>query len=71
MYLTEALENKWSPVLDFDGLPKIKDPYRRAVTAMILENQEKAMAEEGRQLRESAPANATGSSIDNYDPILI
>jgi hypothetical protein len=50
MYLTEQLESKWSPVLDHDGLPKIKDSYRRAVTAMVLENQEKAMAEEGRML---------------------
>ena len=71
MYLSEQLENKWSPVLDHDGLNKIKDPYRRAVTAMVLENQEKAMSEEGRQLNESAPTNATGASISNYDPILI
>ena len=46
MYLTEQLEQKWSPVLDFEGLAPIKDPYRRAVTAMVLENQEKAMMEE-------------------------
>jgi hypothetical protein len=71
MYLTEHLEKKWSPVLDHDGLNPIKDSYRRAVTAVILENQEKAMAEEGRMLNEAAPVNATGSSIDNYDPILI
>ena len=81
MYLTEQLENKWSPVLDFDGLPKIKDPYRRAVTAMILENQERAMAEEGRLLNEAAPANAGfspasapgggTSAVAGYDPILI
>ena len=71
MYLTEQLEQKWSPVLDHEGAGKIKDSYRRAVTAIILENQEKAMAEEGRQLNEAAPANATGSGIQNYDPILI
>lgn len=72
MYLSEQLENKWSPVLDHDGLAKIKDPYRRAVTAMILENQEKAMAEEGRQLNESAPTNNYGGgNIGSYDPILI
>lgn len=75
MYLSEALENKWAPVLDFDGLASIKDPYRRAVTAIILENQEKAMAEEGRQLNE-APTNSggglgTGTAIGSYDPILI
>ena len=51
MYLTEQLEQKWSPVLDHDGLNKIKDSYRRAVTAVVLENQEKAMAEESRQLK--------------------
>ena len=76
MYLTEALENKWSPVLDHDGLSQIKDPYRRAVTAIILENQEKAMAEESRQLNETAPTNSggglgTGTNIGSYDPILI
>ena len=76
MYLTEQLEHKWSPVLDHDGLSQIKDPYRRAVTAIILENQEKAMAEESRQLNETAPTNAggglgTGTNIGSYDPILI
>jgi len=71
MYLTEALESKWSPVLDHEGLSQIKDPYRRAVTALVLENQEKAMMEEARQLNEAAPTNATGASINNYDPILI
>jgi hypothetical protein len=71
MYLTEKLEEKWSPVLDHDGLPKINDPYRRAVTALVLENQEKAMAEEARYLSEAAPTNATGVGITNYDPILI
>jgi len=72
MYLTENLEKKWSPVLDHEGLPGIKDSYRRAVTAMILENQEKAMAEESRQLNEAAPANNYGGgNIGSYDPILI
>ena len=72
MYLTEALENKWSPVLDHEGMTPIKDSYRRAVTALILENQEKAMAEEGRMLNETAPTNNYGGgSIGSYDPILI
>ena len=71
MYLSEQLESKWSPVLDHEGAGKIKDSYRRAVTALVLENQEKAMAEEGRMLNEAAPTNATGASISNYDPILI
>jgi hypothetical protein len=80
MYLSENLEAKWSPVLDHEGAGKIKDPYRRAVTAMILENQERAMAEESRVLNESAPTNYGGglgnaaggnSAIAAYDPILI
>ena len=76
MYLTEQLESKWSPVLDHEGLSQIKDPYRRAVTAIILENQERAMAEESRQLNETAPTNSggglgTGTNIGSYDPILI
>jgi hypothetical protein len=76
MYLTEQLEQKWSPVLDHNGLNEIKDPYRRAVTAVILENQEKAMAEESRTLNEAAPTNSggglgSGTSVGSYDPILI
>ena len=72
MYLTEHLESKWAPVLDHDGLNPIKDQYRRAVTAMVLENQEKAMAEESRQLNETAPTNNYGgNAIGSYDPILI
>jgi len=72
MYLTEQLEQKWSPVLDHEGLSQIKDPYRRAVTAVVLENQEKAMMEEARQLNEAAPTNNYGGgNIGSYDPILI
>jgi hypothetical protein len=72
MYLSEALEEKWSPILDHAGAEKIKDPYRRAVTAIILENQERALAEEARQLHETAPTNNYGGgAIQSYDPILI
>ena len=81
MYLTEQLEQKWAPVLDHAGANPIKDSYRRAVTALILENQEKAMAEEGRMLNESAPTNFTAGGfgggaaaagpVAGYDPILI
>ena len=39
MYLTEQLEEKWASVLDHADLPAIKDPYRRAVTTKLLENQ--------------------------------
>ena len=37
---TQHLQEKWAPVLDHQGLHEIKDPYRRAVTAQLLENQE-------------------------------
>ena len=43
MYLAEDLQKKWGPVLEHEDLPKIKDNYRKAVTAVLLENQEAAM----------------------------
>jgi len=71
MFNTEHLQEKWQPVLEHPDLPEIKDPYRRAVTTVILENQEKAMSEDREFLGEATPANATGSAIANWDPILI
>ena len=71
MYLTEELAKKWSPVLEHPDLAPIKDPYKKAVVAQLLENQQLAANEERKMLMESAPANATGGSINNYDPILI
>jgi len=71
MFQTQNLQEKWQPVLEHPELPKIDDAYRRAVTTVILENQEKALREDRAFLGEAAPTNATGSSIDNWDPILI
>ena len=74
MFLSENLQKKWAPVLDHDALPSIKDNYKRAVTAVILENQEKAMREEKTALFEVAANNIADSgatNIDRYDPILI
>jgi hypothetical protein len=75
MFLSESLQKKWAPVLEHESLPAIKDNYKRAVTAVILENQERAMREEKSALFETVPANNiadTGAtSIDRYDPILI
>jgi hypothetical protein len=74
MFLAEQAQSKWSEVIDHAGLPAITDPYKRAVTAVMLENQEKALQEERSQqgfLSEAAPANATGSGVSNWDPILI
>ena len=71
MFNTEHLQEKWQPVLNHSELPEIKDNYRKAVTALVLENQEKALKEDRSFLSEAAPSNATGSSVDNWDPILI
>ena len=71
MYLSETHEKKWQPVLEHADLPKITDSYKRAVTATILENQERAMKEDAAFLNEAAPTNATGANISNWDPILI
>jgi len=71
MYLSETYEKKWQPVLEHPDLPKITDSYRRAVTATILENQERAQKEDAAFLYEAAPTNSTGSSVANWDPILI
>ena len=69
MFNTEHLQEKWQPVLEHPDLPEIKDSYRRAVTTVILENQEKAMSEDREFLGEVT--NQTGSAIANWDPILI
>jgi uncharacterized GH25 family protein len=71
MYLSEAIQQKWQPVLDHPELPKVTDGYKRAVTAMVLENQEKALKEDAAFLSEAAPANQTGSNVQNWNPILI
>ena len=44
--LVENLKDKWGPVLDCDGMAPIEDSYRRNVTAILLENEEKALREE-------------------------
>ena len=70
MYLSEQIESKWAPVLEHADLSPITDPYKKAVTAVVLENQERALREE-QGIMEATHANQTGSSVDNYDPILI
>ena len=72
MFLTEELKAKWEPVLDHPELAKISDPYKRAVTALVLENQQNAMQKDRQALNESdpGPTNVTGG-VQNFDPILI
>ena len=73
MFQTEHLQEKWQPVLEHPDLPKIEDSYRRAVTTIILENQEKSIKEDRNFLKETAPTNFIGgnASLDTFDPILI
>jgi len=72
MHLSEQLVKKWSPVLEHPELPKVTDSYKRAVTAVILENQERALREDRAFMSEAAPMNSTdATSIQNWDPILI
>jgi hypothetical protein len=72
MYLTEELQKKWDPVLNHPELEAIKDPYKKAVTALVLENQQQAMRQDRQALNEAdlGPTQATGS-VQNFDPILI
>jgi hypothetical protein len=57
--------------LDHPELESIKDPYKKAVTALVLENQSQAMAQDRQALNETAgPTNVTGG-VQNFDPILI
>lgn len=80
MYLSEQLQEKWAPVLDHKDMSPIKDPYKRAVTAVVLEQQQKAMREDRIAMNEATPANFSAglggtasntSGIDAYDPIMI
>jgi hypothetical protein len=84
MFNAEHLQEKWAPLLDHNGLDHIKDPHRRAVTAVLLENQERFLREERAFLSEaptvntnsganagfSANASATGP-VAGFDPVLI
>ena len=79
------LQEKWAPVLDHQGLNEIKDPYRRAVTAQLLENQEAFLKEsaamgQGTGLLTEAPTQSVGAdgftggaSAPNagFDPVMI
>ena len=86
MYLNEEVQNKWKPVLEHADLEPIKDAHKRAVTAQILENTERALREAEYQVRGSQrlfeannPTNAMGGSsstagdgaVDIFDPVLI
>ncbi len=68
MFHSEQLQEKWAPLLDYEGIDPIKDSHRRSVTAVLLENQEKFLREQqafesgGSMLTEAAPTNSTASA---------
>ena len=79
---SQYLQEKWSPVLDFEGLGEIKDNHRRAVTAQLLENQERELREAAQFLGEASPTNSAGTGgfsggaeaggpVAGFDPVLI
>lgn len=87
MYLQEDIQKKWAPILEHADLTPIRDAHRRSVTAVVLENTERALREAGahgqfQTLTETASTgayNAMGGSsstagagpIDTFDPVLI
>tara|TARA_A100001388_G_scaffold171186_1_gene127952 strand:- start:251 stop:1597 length:1347 start_codon:yes stop_codon:yes gene_type:complete len=82
MFNTESLQEKWSPILEHSELDPIKDNYRKAVTSVLLENQERFLAEERGMITEAAPTNSLGGTgysgsstatgpVAGFDPVLI
>ena len=83
MTVRQDLLKKWAPILEHESLPQIKDNYRKEVTAVLLENQEREMAKSAEALFETAPTNAGGTgvamggagaatgTVAGYDPVLI
>jgi len=79
MFNSEHLQEKWAPILDYQGMDPIKDSHRRAVTAVLLENQEQTLREE-RDFLAEAPTNSVGNggytsaggqTVAGFDPVLI
>lgn len=81
--LTESVRNKWKPIVEHKALPQIQDNYRKAVTTVLLENQEQFLRETfqtvgstnigtfGGGALSSAGTTGATNSIDAFDPILI
>ena len=82
MFNAESLQEKWNPILEHNELDPIKDTYRKAVTSVLLENQEKFLKEERGLVTEAAPTNSLGGTgfsggstatgpVAGFDPVLI
>ena len=63
MFNTEHLQEKWQPVLQHPDLPEIQDAYKRAVTTVILETQERSMSEDRNFLAEAAPTKPSLNGV--------
>ena len=86
MFNAEKLQEKWAPVLNHEGAPQVGDRYKKSVTAVLLENQERFMREERGMLNEvavnslgagtvspagSALGNSNTAGLAGFDPVLI
>ncbi len=74
MFNSELLEKKWAAVLESEDAPKFKDNSRKAITAILLENQEKALNEERSQASFLTEGNVIGAgdgAVKTWDPVLI
>ena len=78
MFKSEALEKKWAPILEAADAPKFADTYRKSVTAVLLENQQKAAREAREQAQyltetdvSTQGGNYQGAGVDRWDPVLI
>jgi hypothetical protein len=83
MFNAEHLQEKWAPLLNYEGLDQIKDSHRRMVTAVLLENQERTLREEREFLYETPTVNTQSSTgnpgfsgsasspVAGFDPVLI
>ena len=81
MFNAEQLQEKWNPLLEHDGIDPIKDNHRKAVTAVLLENQERFLSEE-KQFLSEGPTMSVGNGgytnaatdagpVAGFDPVLI
>jgi hypothetical protein len=76
IYLSENTRAKWKPIVEHEALPKITDNYKKTVTTILLENQEKALNEVyqgtgSSQLGVIQGPTGTSGAIDAFDPVLI
>jgi hypothetical protein len=69
----DYLVEKWAPVLNEETAGSIKDAHRRSVTAVVLENTEKALREERTSMSflNEVAQSTNSTNVANWDPVLI